>query len=102
MMILVYITCADEKEANVVSEHLLNKKLIACANIFPIKSIYRWKGEIAAENEVVVVAKSIEGKFNEIKKEVKKVHSYKVPCIIKINAEANEEYENWVGKEVKK
>jgi len=45
-MTLVYITCRDEKEAVKISRHLLNKRLIACSNIHPIRSLYWWKGKI--------------------------------------------------------
>ncbi|WP_143696918.1 divalent cation tolerance protein CutA, partial [Wolbachia endosymbiont of Wuchereria bancrofti] len=34
-LVLVYTTFSNVKEAKTVSEELLNKKLIICANIFP-------------------------------------------------------------------
>ena len=37
----------------------------------------------------------------ELKDEIKKLHSYEVPAIIKINGEANSEYENWVTENTK-
>ena len=100
-MIIVYITCADEKEANVVAEHLINKNLIACANIFPIKSIYKWKGEIAAEKEFVVLAKTRNENYERVKKETKTVHSYEVPCILRVDAKANHEFDEWINSELK-
>jgi len=100
-MIMLYITCRDDKEADVIAQHLINKKLIACANIFPIKSIYRWKGEIAAEKEVVMIAKTTDRNHKEAEKEIKKIHSYDVPCIIRINADANKEYLSWLEGKVK-
>ncbi len=99
-MILVYITCKDKKEARKISEHLLKKRLIACANIFPIESMYRWKGKLVDENETVLICKSINRKFSEIKREVKKIHSYEIPCIEKIKTTADSDYEKWVKKEV--
>ena len=45
-MAFVYITCKDKKEARKISRFLLEKKLIACANIFPIESMYRWEGKM--------------------------------------------------------
>ena len=35
----------------------------------------------------------------KVKTEVKRTHPYKVPCIAKINAEANPDYEKWVNDE---
>lgn len=100
-MIILYITCKDEAEAERISRELVEKKLIACANYFPIKSLYRWKGELAGEKEVVLLAKSLERNFAAIQKEVRALHSYEVPCILKLNVEANEEYENWVNEQLK-
>jgi len=99
-MILTYITCKEKSEARKISEHLLKKRLIACANIFPIESMYWWEDKINEEKEFVVIAKTLEEKFDEMKGEIKKVHSYEVPCILKIEVEANEEFLEWVEGEV--
>lgn len=99
-MIFVYITCKDGKEAKKISAHLLKKRLIACANIFPIDSLYLWGGKIEKTKEVVLIAKTLEEKFSEVKKEVTKIHSYEIPCIEKIKTETNSEYSEWVKKEV--
>jgi periplasmic divalent cation tolerance protein len=100
-MVLVYITCKDEEEAAMISKHLLNKKLIACSNMHPIRSMYRWKGKIQYEKEVVIIAKTLDKNYKKIKEEVAKIHSYDIPCILKIKAEANESYEKWVKEELK-
>ena len=100
-MTLIYITCKDEKEAVKISRHLLNKRLIACSNMFPVRSMYRWNEKIQDEKEFVIIAKTKEKNYREIKAEVKKLHTYDIPCILKIGAEANESYQKWVDKEVK-
>ena len=80
---------------------MLDKKLIACGNIYPIKSIYRWKNKINGDGEYVLIVKTLEENFDKIKEEVEKIHSYEIPCIIKISVESNEKYFWWVNKEVK-
>jgi periplasmic divalent cation tolerance protein len=101
-MTIVYVTCKDEKEAVKISNHLIEKHLIACANLFPIKSIYRWKGKLVNDNETVIIAKTTNKNFKKVENEIKKIHSYETPCILKINASSNIEYDNWVKKEIKK
>ena len=59
---MVYVACKDNEEAEKISNHLLKKRLIACANTFPVKSIYRWKNKINKDNEIVVLAKSLKEK----------------------------------------
>ena len=96
-MALIYITCKDNTEAEKISLHLLEKKLIACANLFPVKSMYWWENKIVNNTETVIITKALN--FEMVKEEVKKIHSYSVPCILKIDVEANEEYIGWL-KEV--
>jgi len=100
-MTLIYITCKDKQEAKKISKALLEKRLIACSNMFPIESMYWWKGKIEEDNEIVILAKTKDKNYDKIKEEVKKLHSYEVPCILKIDAKANEDYQKWVDEEVK-
>ena len=102
-MISVYITCKDNKEAEKISKRLLKKRLIACANLFPIKSFYWWKEKINEDNEVAIIAKTDMTNFEEIKREVKKVHSYEIPCIVSWKIEqGNEDYLDWIKEELEK
>lgn len=100
-MAFVYITCKDKKEARKISKFLLEKKLIACANMFPIESSYWWDGKIIDDNEYVVLGKTIAKNYDKIKKEIKKIHSYSIQCICLLKSESNKEYGLWVKKEVR-
>ncbi len=100
-MILIYITCKNTKEAKKISKHLLEKKLIACANMHQIDSTYLWQGKIEESKETVIIAKTKEKNYNKIKKEIKKIHSYKIPCILKIKAKPNQKYNKWINDELK-
>lgn len=100
-MILIYTTTPNEKEAKEIANDLLKKKLIACANLFPIQSVYPWKEEIAEDKECALILKTTEELFEKTKKEIKKLHSYEIPCIIKLNAEPNQEYHQWLIEQLK-
>lgn len=95
-MILVYITNPSQDEAKKIAKHLLDKKLIVCANIFPIENMYPWKGKMTEEKEFVLLGKTSEKNYDKIVQEVELVHSYEIPCVLKIPMEANEKYENWL------
>jgi len=96
-MIILYVTHKDEKNARKIINHLMKKKLIACANIFPIKSVYEWEGKIVDEGEIVTLLKTSNKLYSTVEKEIKKIHPYKIPCIIKIDAKANNDYEKWIN-----
>lgn len=101
-MILIYVTCKDIEEAKKISKNLLEKRLIACANMFPINSMYWWEGKINEDKEFALIIKTKKEKFDEVKKEIKKIHSYKVPCIVSFDIKrGNEDFLNWIKKEVK-
>lgn len=101
-MITVYITCKDEKEAGRIAGLLLDRKLIACANIFPVKSMFRWQGKVTEEAEVVMLCKTRKEHFARIKEEVRQLHSYEIPCIVALPwLASDEEYKKWVEEETK-
>jgi periplasmic divalent cation tolerance protein len=100
-IILVYITNPNLPTAKKIAQHLLNKKLIACANFFPIGSLYCWQGKVNDSSEVVAILKTKEENWDKIKAEVKKIHPYEMPCIIKIKAESNKEYGKWIEASLK-
>lgn len=100
MFIEVYITVGDMEEAKKISTSLLSKELIACANIFPISSMYVWKEEVVEDTEYVILAKSTDDKFEHINKEVKDLHSYELPCIVFWQLEGDCNYLSWVQSSI--
>lgn len=100
-MIFVYITTGKKEEAKKIAKELIEKKLAACANIFPIESTYAWNDKIEETEEFVLILKTVTKKYSEIAREVKKIHSYATPCICKIEVEANIEYFEYLKKEIK-
>ena len=70
-MIIIYVTCKNNAEAQKIAKHLLGKKLIACANLISSKSFYHWKGKLEKQNEAILLMKTLETKFEVIKAEVK-------------------------------
>ncbi|MEQ8360696.1 MAG: divalent-cation tolerance protein CutA [Cytophagales bacterium] len=100
-MKVVYITFPNKKSAKEIARLLLEKKLIACANIYAIDSLYTWKGEIADESEYVLWAKTNRENLKDIEKLVQANHQYEVPCIVNFDVEANSAYANWVAHALK-
>ncbi|MEK6964108.1 MAG: divalent-cation tolerance protein CutA [Nanoarchaeota archaeon] len=101
-LILVYVTNPSLAVARRITKHLLSKKLIACANLFPspIYSMYTWKGKLKQGKEWLAILKTSSSKFEAVKKEIEKIHPYEVPCIVKIPTSANKAFEKWVAESV--
>ena len=100
-MVFLYTTCKGKQEAEKISMHLLKKRLIACANISPIQSMYWWSNRIVNGAEYAILAKTSSKNYKKAAYEVKKVHSYEIPCILRIESKANKEYEDWINRETK-
>ncbi len=111
--ILVFIDCADKKEAEEISRDLLEKHLVACVNITttPVHSMYFWPpptshkasrgSHIEEAQEIILLAKTFDEKWNEIEKAVSKVHSYDTPGILAIPlSRVSKKYLAWMKKEI--
>ncbi len=97
----VYITASSKGEAEKLAKHLLEKKLAACVNIFPIKSYFWWEGKIEEAEEYGMIVKTRAEKFSALRDEVKKLHSYTVPCICAIPIERGlKEFLDWIDETV--
>lgn len=99
MIALVYVTAKDKAEAQMIAKKLLAKRLIACANILGNSiSIYEWNGQLCEESEVVMILKTKDELFGELKDEILSLHSYENPAIIKLSADdASEKFAAWVS-----
>ena len=81
--IVVFMTAANAEEASRIAEILIQKNLAACVQILPeMQSVYRWKGEIERQSEILILAKTVQSKFSELETQVRAVHSYETPEII--------------------
>jgi periplasmic divalent cation tolerance protein len=81
--IIVLVTTASKQEAEKIAQHLLKRKLIACANIVgPVSSLFRWSGKVETAEEYLIFMKSRRDLFDKLAETVKALHSYEVPEIL--------------------
>lgn len=98
MYIIVYVTCGSREEAEKIGRAIVEEKLAACVNYFPINSIYHWQGKIESGEECVLLCKARREKFTQIKKKVKQLHSYQLPVILFWKFRAEKEILNWIDE----
>ena len=97
---LVYVTNENELKANQLAKKVINARLAACANLFPIESAYWWQGAIENDNEVVTLFKTTEDQWIPLRDKIQEIHPYEVPCIMKIDVTVNDSYSNWIKESV--
>jgi len=105
-VILVYIPCESETQAQRISRHLMKKRLVACTNIFPhMHSRFFWpakSGKVEEAHETVLLAKTIQSKWELVEQEVLKIHSYDTPCILAIpTTHVTQKYYDWLIGELR-
>tara|TARA_A100000164_G_scaffold103550_1_gene90847 strand:- start:505 stop:816 length:312 start_codon:yes stop_codon:yes gene_type:complete len=103
VQVFFYITAKNKSEAKKIATILVKKKLVACANVFKnIQSFFLWKNNVNNSNEVVIMGKTLQKNQPKVISEVKKIHSYDIPCVVfyKISS-GNKEFLNWINKSVK-
>ena len=99
-MKMFYVTVNDQEAAKKISLDLLENKLAACTNWFPITSAYRWDGEIKQADEVVLIIKTRDGMRREIEKTIAKHVNY-TNFIAEIDVDSvNSDYLQWLQTEV--
>lgn len=97
---IVTTTTDTEENAQSISQHLLQKKLVACIESIHIKSSYRWEGKIISADEIKLEMKTKASLFEHIEKEIHLLHTYEVPEIIMRPIEnANSAYLQWIEGE---
>lgn len=99
---LLYITTADKDEALKIGRALVEKRLVACANILDnMCSIYRWEGEVKTSQECVLIAKTKACHVEMATAIIKSLHSYECPCVLSILVEtADLAFRKWLLGEV--
>lgn len=97
--IIVKTLCNKSEIANNIVENVLNKKLIAGCQIYECNSKYHWNGEIEKEKEYLIEMRTKLSKFNEIEKEVERIHDYDTCEISYVEIlGANKEFLNWIDE----
>ncbi|AFL95429.1 divalent cation tolerance protein [Thermococcus cleftensis] len=98
-MIMVYTTFPNWESAEKTVKELLERKLIACANLREHRAFYWWDGKIEEDTEVGALLKTTVEKWKELKEAIKELHPYTVPVIARIDVDrVNEEYAEWLEK----
>jgi periplasmic divalent cation tolerance protein len=99
--IIILVTTSSEEEGRKIAQVLVEKRIAACVNIInDIESIYRWKGKISDEKEVLLLIKTRKKLYKSVEGEVRKLHSYEVPEIIALPIiSGSKDYLYWIDSE---
>lgn len=81
--VVVLVTTSSKEEAERIAQTLVDEHLAACVNIVsPVQSIYRWEGKVQNEIELLLLIKTRQAVFEDVRQRVRSLHSYENPEII--------------------
>ncbi|MBE9043332.1 divalent-cation tolerance protein CutA [Pleurocapsales cyanobacterium LEGE 10410] len=96
---VVLVTVASLEPGEAIASSLLNERLVACVNLFPVTSLYLWQGKVNQDREYQLVIKTDLNKFTELATRIETLHNYEVPEIIALPVvTGSESYLGWIDE----
>jgi periplasmic divalent cation tolerance protein len=82
---LVLTTYPSRTAALVAVTAAVERHLAACGNVIAVESRYRWKGRVEAQEEAMVLFKTVPKKVGALFEFLGTTHPYEVPEIIEVD-----------------
>ncbi len=96
--LITLCTCPSQATAEEIASALVEQGVAACINIIPtITSIYKWQGKLEKANEVLMLIKTDQSRYQDLERALTILHPYELPEIIAVPVEQGlAGYLNWV------
>ncbi|MBX3166170.1 MAG: divalent-cation tolerance protein CutA [Candidatus Eremiobacteraeota bacterium] len=97
------MTCPNPETAQSLAKQLLERRLVACVNLVPqVTSLYWWDGQIQEDSEILLIAKTVADRIEQLKMVLPELHPYDVPELVVLPVEEGlPAYLNWVKTEAR-
>ena len=98
--LVVLVTVPSRADGERIAEALVGESLAACVNLVgPIRSIYRWQGEVSRDEEYLLLIKTTRPRYSALEARVLALHTYENPEVIALPVERGAgAYLEWVAK----
>jgi periplasmic divalent cation tolerance protein len=86
--LIVLVTVPNQETAEKLAEALVGEQLAACVNVLDgVRSVYRWKGAIERDDEILCICKTTHDGFEKLRARVVELHPYEVPEVVALPIE---------------
>jgi periplasmic divalent cation tolerance protein len=91
------------EDAERIARALVEERLAACVNVVPgVMSVYRWKGAVEQEAELMLVIKTIGERVEPLKARLVELHPYELPEVVVMPiGGGHQPYLEWVADQVR-
>lgn len=95
---VILTTAGSPQEAESLADGLVRQKLVACAQLLPIGSIYMWEGKVEKDSEVLLLLKARTDLYEQIESHILEKHSYDTPEVLRLDvAQGSPGYLSWIS-----
>ena len=96
-LIAVVTTLATRDDARRIAWDLVERGLVACAQLSDIESVYAWQGAVQQEPEVRLLMKTTADRYADVEAAIRAMHPYDLPAIYALPVTAAlPAYASWV------
>jgi periplasmic divalent cation tolerance protein len=100
-LVTVSIACESGEAATQLAAALVEGRVAACAQTWPMRSTYRWEDSVERAEEHMLWAKTTQAMLPALEALVRAKHSYDVPEIMATPVTwASADYAQWVRESV--
>ncbi|MFQ5679531.1 MAG: divalent-cation tolerance protein CutA [Gemmatimonadota bacterium] len=100
---LILVSGPDRAAMVELGRRVVTERLAACANVWTgVHSVFRWRGEVQEEEEVLVFLKSTAGNLSALGARVRELHPYEEPEFLAFAVdEGSPSFLAWVAESVR-
>jgi periplasmic divalent cation tolerance protein len=101
--VIVLSAVGAPPDAQKIARTLVEERLAACVNVVPgVVSVYRWKGVVEKEDELLLVIKTIGERVEHLKARLLELHPYELPEVVVIPIGGGHgAYLDWIAEQVR-
>jgi periplasmic divalent cation tolerance protein len=92
-----FTTVGNEADALRLAELSVQRGLAACVQMTPVKSVYRWQGQLQRDAEIQLAFKTTEASCEALHRAVLAAHPYELPAwqVLEVAA-SDDRFAAWV------
>ena len=75
------VACGSPEEADRIARALVEQHLAACTQRWEVRSLYRWRREVAQAPEWLLSFRTLEERIGDLERAVREHHAYELPVL---------------------
>ena len=91
---------SSPERAEALARALLEQRLVACVSLLPVRSLYRWQGNLETADEVKLLLKTSPELLEPLHQALHALHSYQTPEWILLSGSTWGDYGAWLAAQL--